>query len=224
LFETNKQNTENEPGVSGGHLARLVVMASGNGSNLQAIMDACSSGDLNANIVCVISDQPAATALKRAATADIPTCAFPWQPYRELGRDRRTYDADLAELVRSYSPDWIVLAGWMRLLSSAFLERFPMQVINLHPALPGTFPGTHAIERAWDDYKAGLIQHTGVMVHFVPDEGVDSGPVIAHQVVPFEPDDNLDSLTSRIHAVEHRLLVSALRSLTAPLNSVPHTQ
>jgi phosphoribosylglycinamide formyltransferase 1 len=224
LFETHKQDDENDPETSGTHLTRLVVMASGNGSNLQAIMDACSSGNLNANIVCVISDQPAATALKRAAAAGIPTCTFPWRPYREMGRDRRAYDADLAELVRTYSPDWIVLAGWMRLLSSAFLERFPMQVINLHPALPGTFPGTHAIERAWDDYKAGLIQHTGVMVHFVPDEGVDTGPVIVYEVVPFELDDNLNSLTTRIHAVEHRLLITALRSLIAPLISAPQPE
>lgn len=197
-------------------------MASGNGSNLQAIIEACASGDLDARVAGVICDQPGAYALQRAALAGIPTQVLRWQTYREQGRDRRAYDSDLAGLVRSFSPDWIVLAGWMRLLSSAFLDDFPMKVINLHPALPGTFPGTHAIQRAWNDYKAGILQSTGVMVHFVPDEGVDSGPVITHQVVTIGPEDTLDILTERIHRVEHGLLVSALRSLTStPLQSQP---
>jgi phosphoribosylglycinamide formyltransferase 1 len=200
--------------------ASLVVMASGNGSNLQAIIDACASGELNGFVACVISDQPEAFALERAVKAGISVQVFPWKPYREQGRSRHEYDTDLARLVSSFSPDWIVLAGWMRLLSSAFLDHFPMKVVNLHPALPGTFPGTHAIERAWNEYKAGVLHQTGVMVHFVPDEGVDSGPVIAYQVVPIEPEDSLDTLTERIHRVEHRLLVSAIRSLTtSPLPS-----
>ncbi len=91
-----------------------------------------------------------------------------------------------AKLAASYQPDWIVLAGWMRVLSSAFLDCFPQRVINLHPALPGTFPGTHAIERAFEAYQRGEIDRTGVMVHLVPDEGVDNGPVLAQaEVVPF---------------------------------------
>jgi phosphoribosylglycinamide formyltransferase 1 len=219
LAETKIPETLSSRGKDQANPARLVVMASGNGSNLQALMDACSSGELQAAIVGVISDQPGAYAIKRAEHANIPTRIFPWRPYREGGRQRRHYDTDLAALVYSLSPDWIVLAGWMRLLSSAFLDLFPMKVINLHPALPGTYPGTHAIERAWTDYKTGALQNTGVMVHFVPDEGVDSGPVIAHQVVPIESEDTLDSLTERIHRVEHRLLVSALRSLITPLHS-----
>jgi phosphoribosylglycinamide formyltransferase 1 len=214
LSEVKLSKPVNSREKDDGNTASLVVMASGNGSNLQAVLDACANGELNARVACVISDQPGAFALQRAARAGVPGQVFPWKPYRQQGRDRRAYDADLAALVRSFSPDWIVLAGWMRLLSSAFLDRFPMKVINLHPALPGTFPGTHAIERAWQDYKAGSLEYTGVMVHFVPDEGVDSGPVIAHQVVPIHPEDNLDTLTERIHRVEHRLLVSAVRSLT----------
>lgn len=213
--ETIKPETINDWVNVARKSARLVVMASGNGSNLQAILDACTTGELDAEVVCVISDQTGAYALERASGAGIPIRVFPWQPYREQGLDRRAYDAGLASLVATFSPDWIVLAGWMRLLSSAFLEHFLMKVINLHPALPGTFPGTHAIERAWQDYRAGILQYTGVMVHFVPDEGVDSGPVIAHQVIPIEAEDNLDTLTERIHQVEHRLLVSALCSLTS---------
>ena len=196
------------------------MLASGNGSNLQAIIDACVSGELTAEVVAVISDQPKAYALERAKQASIPAYIFAWKPYREANLDRCSYDKDLAALVASFSPDWIVLAGWMRLLTSAFLGVFPMQVINLHPALPGSYPGTHAIERAWSDYQAGLIQHTGVMVHFVPDEGVDNGPVIADHMVPITTEDNLETLTERIHQVEHCLLIKSIKSLTLK-NSLP---
>jgi phosphoribosylglycinamide formyltransferase-1 len=102
----------------------------------------------------------------------------------------------------------------MRILSSAFLSCFPNRVINLHPALPGAFPGTHAIERAFEAYQLNEIDHTGVMVHLVPDEGVDNGPVLATEVVPILARDNLESLEKRIHEVEHRLLVAVLKKLT----------
>jgi phosphoribosylglycinamide formyltransferase-1 len=109
----------------------------------------------------------------------------------------------------------------MRLLTSSFLGVFPMQVINLHPALPGSYPGTHAIERAWRDYQAGLINHTGVMVHFVPDEGVDNGPVIAKQTVPITAQDTLETLTERIHQVEHNLLIKSIQSLILGKSTPP---
>lgn len=99
----------------------------------------------------------------------------------------------------------------MHVLSDAFLRHFPNRVINLHPALPGEFPGTHAIERAWAAYKRGEIQRTGVMVHLVPDEQVDAGPVLLQEEVPILPDDTLETLEARIHQVEHRLLVQAIR-------------
>jgi folate-dependent phosphoribosylglycinamide formyltransferase PurN len=101
----------------------------------------------------------------------------------------------------------------MRLLGAAFLDRFSGRVINLHPALPGAFPGTHAISRAWDAFQAGNIRETGVMVHFVPDEGVDDGPLIACEAVPIESTDSLETLEARIHQVEHRLLVSAIKKV-----------
>lgn len=192
---------------------RLVVLASGNGSNLQAIIDACTAGELAAEVVAVISDQSKAYALERAKQNSIPAHIILWRPYREANLERRAYDKDLAAHVATFSPDWIVLAGWMRVLSSSFLDVFPLQVINLHPALPGTYPGTHAIERAWNDYQAGLIQYTGVMVHFVPNEGVDDGPVIEQQIVPITTEDNLETLTERIHQVEHTLLIKSIQSL-----------
>ncbi len=102
----------------------------------------------------------------------------------------------------------------MRILSSAFLEHFAGKVINLHPALPGTFPGTNAIERAYEAYEQGLIQQTGVMVHLVPDEGVDSGPVLGQEIVPIYANEPFSSLEERVHAVEHELLVKVLQTLT----------
>lgn len=192
---------------------RLVVLASGNGSNLQAIIDACEAGNLPAKVVAVISNRRAAFALERARTHNVPTEYHPWKLYREAGRPRQEYDADLAKLVAAHQPDYVVLAGWMRLLTMSFLEHYSMRVINLHPALPGTFPGTHAIERAFEAFQRGEIKHTGVMVHFVPDEGVDDGPVITQEIVPIQTSDTAETLEARIHAVEHRLLVKALNQV-----------
>jgi formyltetrahydrofolate-dependent phosphoribosylglycinamide formyltransferase len=189
--------------------SKIVVLVSGHGSNLQAILDACASGELNARVAAVISNKRDAYGLERAQRANVPAVVKP--KFKE--QDRRAYDAELADLVASYQPDWVVLAGWMRVLSSAFLDRFPQRVVNLHPALPGTFPGTHAIDRAYAAYRAGEIDRTGVMVHLVPDEGVDDGPVLAQAIVPIQPDDTLETLEARVHAVEHRLLVDTLKTL-----------
>ena len=188
----------------------LVVLISGHGSNLQAILDACQAGVLPACVAAVVSNKKDAYGLERARQAGVPAVYYP----KLKEQDRRLYDAGLAELVAAYQPDWIVLAGWMRVLSSAFLERFPQRVVNLHPALPGTFPGTEAIQRAFEAYRCGQIAHTGVMVHRVPDEGVDAGPVLAQEVVPILPEDTLGSLEARVHAVEHKILVATLKRLT----------
>ncbi len=192
------------------NIQRLVVLISGNGSNLQAILDACACGELHAQVVAVISNKRDAYGLERAQRADVPAIV----KLRPKEQDRRAYDAELAEIVASSQPDWVVLAGWMRVLSSAFLERFPGRVVNLHPALPGTFPGAHAIERAYEAYQASEIDHTGVMVHLVPDEGVDDGPVLAQEIIAINSGDSIESLEARIHAVEHRLLVDTLKTLT----------
>jgi phosphoribosylglycinamide formyltransferase 1 len=190
-------------------LARILVLISGSGSNLQAILDAAASSYLPARVVGVISNQPDAFGLLRAQKAGVPG-----EVIQKLKEQSRTdYDILLAERAAAYRPDWIVLAGWMRLLSSAFLNRFPGREINLHPALPGTFPGTHAIERAFSAFQAGEIAQTGIMVHLVPDEGVDSGPVLAVEPVAIEAEDSLESLEARIHQTEHRLLVETLYRL-----------
>jgi len=101
----------------------------------------------------------------------------------------------------------------MRILTSSFLSSFPNRVVNLHPALPDTFPGTHAIERAFEAYGRGEIEHTGIMVHLVPDEGVDNGPVLATEIVPINKDDTLESLEERVHQTEHHILVQTLKTI-----------
>lgn len=192
---------------------KLAVLISGNGSNLQAIIDAIRMGVLPAEIVLVVSNRKRAFGLERAESAGIPTRHHALKPYRDAGRDRRDYDADLAAMVAEAKPDFVVLAGWMHILSAAFLDRFPYRVINLHPALPGKFPGAHAIEDAFEAYRQGTIKETGVMVHLVPDEKVDAGPVIETATVPIYPKDTLATLTNRIHHVEHLTLIRALLRL-----------
>lgn len=191
------------------NFSRLVVLISGNGSNLQAILDACKSGELSAKVVSVISNKADAFGLTRARNAGVEAIYFP-KPENE---SRRNYDARLAVYVSTCLPDYVILAGWMRILSSSFIASFPNRVINLHPALPGVFPGTHAIERAFDAYQRGEIEHTGVMVHLVPDEGVDDGPVLGIEIVPIEKDDTLESLEVRVHQFEHKVLVNTLKSI-----------
>ncbi len=192
-------------------LPKLVVLISGNGSNLQAILAACADQTLPATVVAVISNKLDAYGLTRAQKAGVPTLAFP----KTDGEARRDYDSRLAALVFSYDPDYIILAGWMRLLTANFLSQFPNRVINLHPALPGTFPGTHAIERAYAAYQRGEIDRSGVMVHLVPDEGVDDGPVLATQEIPFQPGEPLEQFESRVHAVEHILLVETIKKVVS---------
>lgn len=199
-------------------MTRLAVLISGFGSNLQAIIDEIEAGKLpGVEIAVVVSNKVEAYGLERARKHGIPAEVHPIKNTKyQMSNgafDRRAYDADLAALLQRYQVDWVILAGWMRLLTTAFLERFPNRVINLHPARPGAFPGTHAIERAFEAYQRGTIDGTGVMVHLVPDEAVDAGPVILAEDVPIFPDDTLETLEARIHAVEHRLLPEAIRKM-----------
>jgi formyltetrahydrofolate-dependent phosphoribosylglycinamide formyltransferase len=189
--------------------ARLVVMISGSGSNLQAVLDATGSGRLAAEVVLVVSNRRDAYGLVRAEEAGVATRYWPLKPYSDSGRSRASYDADLAGQIRPVRPDLIVLAGWMHVLSPAFLNHFPGRVINLHPALPGFFAGTHAIQRAYEAYQRGEIAHSGCMVHYTVPE-VDAGPVIAQAVVPIRPEDSLEAFEARMHAAEHRLIVEAI--------------
>jgi len=189
--------------------SRLVVLASGNGSNLQAIVDACADGRLAANVVAVVSDQSDAFALVRAGEAGIPAVHVP----RHRGEPRAEYDARLADVVAGFEPDLVVLAGWMRVLTMSFLGWFPGQVINLHPALPGDLPGIDSIRRAWDSALAGARTSTGVMVHLVPDDGIDDGPTLATRVVEIDTRGSFEAFEATMHGVEHDLLVATVAAI-----------
>lgn len=188
---------------------RLVVMVSGNGSNLQAILDACADGRINGRVVAVVSNRADVFALQRADAAGVPAVHIGIRS----AEDRADYDARLTELVAGFDPDFIVLAGWLRILTMSFLGWFPGRVVNLHPAKPGELPGLRAIERAWDEAVAGARSESGVMVHFVPDEGIDDGPLLATEAVAIDPSGTIERFETDIHAVEHRLLVAVMANL-----------
>lgn len=199
---------------------RILVLISGNGSNLQALIDSTISRppSLEATIVHVISNRKAAYGLKRAAKAGISTSYHNLVPYKNLYPDdpqkaRETYDADLAKLILAQKPDLVVCAGWMHILSLAALD--PLQVdgvdiINLHPALPGQFDGANAIERAWEAFQRGEITKTGIMIHYVID-AVDRGTPIIVREIEMIKGESLEDLTERIHAVEHVEIVNGTR-------------
>lgn len=196
-------------------MIRLAVLISGSGSNLQAIIEAIQRDELEAQIALVVSNRRDAYGLVRAEKAAIPTLYFPLKPYLEAGASREAYDAALAQRLVSYKLDLIVLAGWMHVLSPAFLDCFPQRVLNLHPALPGQFPGAHAIERAYEAFQQGKITHTGIMVHWVVPE-IDAGPVVATAEVPIYATDSLADLERRVHTFEHQLLVEVIRKVACP--------
>jgi formyltetrahydrofolate-dependent phosphoribosylglycinamide formyltransferase len=192
-------------------------MASGNGSNVQAVLDACATGALPAQVVAVVSDRADAHALVRADRQAVPSVHVGRRP----DESRSDYDTRLADVVAGFAPDRVVLLGWMRILTMDFLGWFPGSVINLHPALPGELPGTHAIERAHAEFVAGTRTSTGVMVHLVPDEGVDDGPVLGTAHVPILPGDDVDTLAQRVHAAEHALVIDVLRNVCHHLRPSP---
>lgn len=194
-------------------MKRIIVFISGSGTNLQAITDACANKTLNAEIALVVSNRKAAYGLERAKQAGIPTLYFPLKPYTDAGKARALYDADLTEVIKPYQPDLIVLAGFMHIFSPIFTETFP-NTINLHPALPGQFPGAHGIEDAYAAFQRGEIKESGCMVHVVTPE-LDAGPVIATRVVPFETGDTPQSFAARLHAAEHELIVEAVQKTLA---------
>ena len=176
------------------------VLVSGEGTNLQALIDA------ELPIAAVASNKPDVRALERATAADIPARAFPLDAYSS--RERR--DEEMANWLTRHGVDLVVLAGYMHLLTVRFLERFPDRILNVHPSLLPAFPGAHAIE----DALAAGIETTGVTVHYV-DEGIDTGTIIRQEPVSIEP---RETLVARIHAVEHRILPEVVRELCSAVH------
>jgi phosphoribosylglycinamide formyltransferase-1 len=183
----------------------VAVLVSGSGTNLQAILDAEQAGALGAaRVVVVVSNVAGVRALERANAAGKRTEVLSHKPYPS----RQAFDEALVALLRKHDVELVALAGFMRLLTPAFLGAFPGRVVNIHPALLPAFPGVHAQKQALD-YGARV---TGCTVHFV-DEGTDTGPIILQAAVPVLDGDDEAALTARILAEEHRLYPAALRAL-----------
>jgi phosphoribosylglycinamide formyltransferase-1 len=187
--------------------ARLVVLASGAGTTLQAVLDAESSGELDSRVVAVVVDRPGCGAQQRATALGRPVEVVVPADYP----DRPAWDLALAEAVDGHAPDLVFCAGFMRVLGPSFLARFGDRTLNTHPSLLPRFPGRHAVR---DALAAGATT-TGATVHWV-DAGVDTGPVIAQVEVGVQPGDDEASLTARIQEAERRLVVDTLKELVRP--------
>jgi len=185
---------------------RIVVLASGSGTNLQAILNQLHGGEEGIEVVGVGADKPDAGALERARRADVETAVFPNSEYE----DRAQRDRALGDWIEERGADLVVLAGYMQMLSPEFVARFHNRLINVHPALLPAFPGIDAVQQAIDHGS----KVTGVTVHFV-DEGMDSGPIIMQRPVPVAPSRDRDETEKVIHATEHALLPETIRLIAA---------
>lgn len=183
-------------------MIRIAVLVSGRGTNLQAIIDAAKDGRIDGEIKLVVSDNPKAYALKRAANNQITTRIIHYKKFP----DKTEYEKEILKHLRSYHIDLVVLAGYMRLLSEVFIKAYRHRIINIHPALLPAFPGLHAQRQALD-YGVKI---SGCTVHFV-DEGMDTGPIILQQAVKVQQSDTEETLSKRILGYEHRLLPEAIQ-------------
>ncbi len=182
-------------------IINIAVLASGSGTNLQALIDA---PDLGGDIGLVISDRPEATALERARGAGIPITVLPWGDYGS----RSEFSTAVRDEIEKARVELVVLAGFMRVLGGELVGTFRNQILNIHPSLLPAFPGAHAVDQALEHG----VKVTGVTVHFV-DEEVDHGPIIAQRAVPVLPDDDRDSLHARIQVEEHDLYPKVVAAL-----------
>jgi phosphoribosylglycinamide formyltransferase-1 len=184
---------------------RVAVLASGTGSNLQALLDKVHGRD-GIEVVCVGSNKPDAQALSRAQAAGVETAVFPVEDYA----DRDTRDAALADWLDEHGVQLVVLAGFMQILSPGLIARFRGRIVNVHPSLLPAFPGLRSIEQALD-YG---VQLTGVTVHFV-EEGVDSGPIIMQEAFALPYHRDIEAVETRVHEIEHELLPRVVRLIAA---------
>lgn len=190
------------PGKTTRGLLTLGVLASGRGTNLQAILDAIASGRLKAKVAVVISDQPKAQALERAKRHGIAAVALDPHDYP----DREACDRAILAALKQHGVELVVMAGYLRIVTRPLLEAYPNRIMNIHPALLPAFPGLHSVRQA----LARGVKVTGCTIHFTVEQ-VDSGPIIIQATVPVEPDDTEQTLTARIQKEEHRIYPLAIQ-------------
>lgn len=181
---------------------KIAVLVSGNGTNLQAIIDRIKDGNLKATIQIVISDNEYAYALERAKHNSIPTYTVDYKSYSK----REDAEEEIIKLLKQHNVELVVLAGFMKLVTKRFIDAFPLRIMNIHPALLPSFPGINVIKKALD-YG---VKFTGCTVHFI-DEGTDTGPIIIQAVVPVKDDDTEQTLAERIHEKEHIIYPIAIQ-------------
>ena len=182
-------------------MKRLAIFVSGSGTNMENILEHIRAGKIKAEAALVVSDNPEAYALRRAEKFNVECVVAD----RKNFPSRETFESEIERHLARKKIDFILLAGFMRILSPGFVKAHPKRILNIHPALLPKFPGGHAIRDAWE----AKVKMTGVTVHFV-DEGVDTGPVILQREVPVDPGETLESLEKKIHAVEYELYPEAL--------------
>ena len=188
-------------------MKKIAVFASGSGTNFQAIIDAIKSGALEASLQLLVCDHKDAYCLKRAEAAGIPTFTFTAKEYK----DKAAYEQEILLKLKEYNVEFIVLAGYMRLIGHTLLSGYQGKIVNIHPSLLPAFPGKDAIGQA----LAAGVETSGVTVHFV-DEGMDTGPIIDQQSVTIDKEDTLEDLQEKVHAVEHQLYPAVLQRLFQP--------
>ena len=185
-------------------MTSFAILLSGRGSNMEAIAQAVASKKLNGRIAFVASDNPEAAGLKKAADLGLPIAVLPYAEGKKKGEE------ELRRLCNIHGAEWIVLAGFLSILSPEIVRSFKNRIVNIHPSLLPSFPGKHGIEDAW---RRG-VKITGVTVHLV-DDGVDTGPILAQQGLKIRPGESLESLEERIHRAEHSLYAKTLSLLFA---------
>ncbi|PEA54895.1 phosphoribosylglycinamide formyltransferase [Bacillus pseudomycoides] len=185
-------------------MSRLAIFASGSGSNFQALVDAVEAGRLDAQLSLLICDQPGARVVDRANDHHVPCLSFSAKAYES----KEAFEQEILKKLQEYEIDWIILAGYMRLIGPTLLTAYGGRIVNIHPSLLPSFPGKDAVGQAIE----ASVKVTGVTIHYV-DAGMDTGPIIAQEAVTVSEDDTRESLQKKIQLVEHRLYVDTVKSL-----------
>ncbi len=185
-------------------MKNIAIFASGSGSNFQAIVDAVQTGELAAHISLLVCDKPEAYVIHRARAANIPSFVFRAKEYPS----KEDFEKEIARVLSRHNVEWIVLAGYMRLIGATLLKQYEGRIVNIHPSLLPEFPGKDAIGQA----LAAKARWSGVTIHYV-DEGMDTGPIIVQERTPIEENETRESLQQKIQAIEHKLYPSILKML-----------